>query len=165
MPHTFFFFLDEVSSVQVFVAKNDLELLSPLLALSRLQVCATTSGLLCAGEPTTRLHACYAYTLPTEHPHPQPLTPAVTSSWSSICCFSFSMSWLCWLISSSCQRREGMVRGYFAHFRMPGPEEEARSQSAALSWKARIPKGWQNFALNVLWDNGSTQQKSPYPHP
>lgn len=24
-----------------------------------------------------------------------------TSSWSNICCFSFSASWLCWLISSS----------------------------------------------------------------
>lgn len=26
---------------------------------------------------------------------------ALTSSWSSICCLSFSMIWLCWLISSS----------------------------------------------------------------
>ena len=29
----------------------------------------------------------------------------VTSSWSNICCLSFSMSWLCWLISSSCRRQ------------------------------------------------------------
>lgn len=29
--------------------------------------------------------------------------PVLTSSWSSICCFSFSASWLCWLISSSCK--------------------------------------------------------------
>lgn len=26
----------------------------------------------------------------------------LTSSWSNICCFSFSANWLCWLISSSC---------------------------------------------------------------
>lgn len=32
----------------------------------------------------------------------------ITSSWSSICCLSFSMSWLCWLISSSCWETKGM---------------------------------------------------------
>lgn len=35
---------------------------------------------------------------------PSPVgTWTLTSSWSSICCFSFSASWLCWLISSSCE--------------------------------------------------------------
>lgn len=34
----------------------------------------------------------------------------LTSSWSTICCFRFSASWLCWLISSSCGER-GKDRG------------------------------------------------------
>lgn len=34
----------------------------------------------------------------------------LTSSWSTICCFRFSASWLCWLISSSCGER-GKERG------------------------------------------------------
>lgn len=33
--------------------------------------------------------------------HKSTLGKLLTSSWSSICSFSFSISWLCWLISSS----------------------------------------------------------------
>lgn len=34
----------------------------------------------------------------------------LTSSWSTICCLRSSASWLCWLISSSCQKREKQRR-------------------------------------------------------
>lgn len=35
------------------------------------------------------------------HVHKGTLGKLLTSSWSSICSFSFSINWLCWLISSS----------------------------------------------------------------
>lgn len=95
------------------------------------------------------------------------LPRAVTSSWSSICCFSFSMSWLCWLISSSCPRQERVVRGYFSHFRGPGPEEEARSpknRSAGccelekLTYKkeAWSPASFWDCSLSLLNSFGTT---------
>lgn len=76
----------------------------------------------------------------------------LTSSWSNICCFSFSANWLCWLISSSCNETEVEIFNFssqlsFDHFLSPLSRKERGIIQQTL---------WGERKINI---HGALQQK------